>query len=127
MNYTANISTPERHFLRASFTIINWESLEPYFKDLLDRTINSKQDLEKWLSDMSELETVLSEDANWRQIRMTCDTENKELENAFVYFVTEIQPHIQTYADKLNRRLIAFPFIDQLDKEKYFTYLRNVK
>src|SRR6266487_5682610 len=127
MNYTANISTPERHFLRASFTIINWESLEPYFKDLLDRTINSKQDLEKWLSDASELEAVVSEDANWRQIRMTCDTENKELENAFTFFVMEIQPHIQSYADKLNRKLVENPFTKELDHDKYFTYLRNIK
>src|SRR5436190_12447121 len=127
MNYTANISTPERHFLRASFTIINWESIEPYFKDLLDRTINSKQDLEKWLSDASELEAVVSEDANWRQIRMTCDTENKELENAFTFFVMEVQPQIQSYADKLNKKLIESPFVRQLDHEKYFTYLRNIK
>ena len=127
MNYTANISTPERHFLRASFTIINWESLEPYFKDLLDRTINSKQDLEKWLSDASELEAVVSEDANWRQIRMTCDTENKELENAFTFFVMEIQPHVQSYADKLNRKLVENPFTKELDHDKYFTYLRNIK
>ncbi len=127
MNYTANISTPERHFLQASFTIINWESLEPYFKDLLDRTINSKQDLEKWLSDASELEAVVSEDANWRQIRMTCDTENKELENAFTFFVMEIQPHVQSYADKLNRKLVDNPFTKELAHDKYFTYLRNIK
>ena len=35
---------------------------------------------------MSELEAVVSEDACWRQIRMTCDTENKKLEEAFTYF-----------------------------------------
>jgi oligoendopeptidase F len=127
MNYTANISTPERHFLPASFTIINWESLESYFKDLLDRTINSKQDLEKWLSDASELEAVVGEDANWRQIRMTCDTENKELENAFTSFVMEIQPYVQSYADKLNRKFVENRFTKELDHDRYFTYLRNIK
>ena len=48
---------------------------------------------------MSELESVVSEDACWRQIRMTCDTENKQLEEAFTYFCMEIQPRIQPYAD----------------------------
>ena len=43
------------------------------------------QDLKKWLKDSSELEAIVSEDANWRQIRMTCDTENKELEKAFTF------------------------------------------
>src|SRR4051794_12627573 len=102
MNYTANINAPERHFLPADCVITDWKNLEPYFKDLLERKVESTQDLEKWLKDSSELEAVVSEDANWRQIRMTCDTENKELEKAFTFFVMEIQPHIQSYADKLN-------------------------
>ena len=127
MKYTANITAPQRRFLPEAFNITDWKSLEPYFQDLLDRKINSGQDLEKWLQDSSELEAIVSEDANWRQIRMTCDTENKELENAFTFFVMEIQPHIQPYADKLNRKLIECPFTKELDQQKYFTYLRNVK
>src|SRR5438046_6810887 len=127
MNYTANISTPERQFLPKTFEITDWKSLEPYFKDLLDREIPSKQDLVKWMKDASELEAVVSEEANWRQIRMTCDTENKELENAFTFFVMEIQPPIQSYADKLNRKLIENTFAKELDPGKYFTYLRNIK
>jgi oligoendopeptidase F len=127
MNYTANITTPERHFLPALLTISDWKSLEPYFKDLLVREINSQQDLEGWLKDASELEAVVGEEANWRQIRMTCDTENKELEKAFTFFVMEIQPHIQSYADKLNRKLVENPFAKELDHDKYFTYLRNIR
>jgi len=127
MNYTANINKPERHFLPGNFIITNWETLEPFFKDLLERKIDSKEELEKWLKDASELEAVVSEDANWRQIRMTCDTENKKLEEDFTFFVMEIQPHIQSYADKLNRKLVANPFTSQLDHDKYFTYLRNIK
>ena len=127
MNYTANISTPERHFLPTNFTITDWRNLESFFKELLEREINSSQDLEKWLQDASELEAVVSEEANWRQIRMTCDTENKELENAFTFFVMEIQPHIQSYADKLNRKLIENSFAKELEHDKYFTYLRNIK
>ena len=127
MKYTANITAPQRRFLPEAFDITDWKSLEPYFQDLLDRKINSGQDLEKWLQDSSELEAIVSEDANWRQIRMTCDTENKDLENAFTIFVMEIQPHIQHYADKLNRKLMESPFTKDLDHDKYFTYLRNIK
>ena len=66
-------------------------------------------DLEKWLQDMSELEAMISEDVSWRHIRMTCDTENKKLEERFTYFMMEIQPKIQPYADQLNRKLIDSP------------------
>jgi oligoendopeptidase F len=80
-----------------------------------------------WLKDASELEAVISEDICWRQIRMTCDTENKALEESFNYFMMEIQPRIQPYSDKLNRKLIESPFSKELDTKKYFTYLRNVR
>src|SRR5579862_1685717 len=127
MKYSADIKKPERYFLPEDFIITTWENLEPYFKDLAERKIVSKNDLEKWLKDSSELEAVISEDMSWRQIRMTCDTENKSLEEAFVFFMTEIQPKIQPYADQLNRKLIASPFTEQLDKGMYFTYLRSIK
>ena len=127
MSYTAEIKKLERSYLPADFVVKDWASLEPYFKDLAERSIQSVKDLEKWLKDSSELEAVVSEDASWRQIKMTCDTENKKLEEAFVFFMMEIQPKVQEYADKLNRRLIENPFVKELDSDKYFTYLRNVK
>src|SRR5688572_19696642 len=127
MNYSADIKKLPRHFLPADFVVTDWNNLEPYFKDLLDRPIGNYADLEKWLLDMSELEAVVSEDACWRQIKMTCDTENKSLEEAFVFFVTELQPQIQLYGDKLNRKLVECPYTEELDKQKYFTYLRGVR
>ena len=127
MNYSADIKKLSRHFLPNDFIITNWEGLEPYFKKLDERAINSITDLEQWLKDASEVEAVISEDACWRQIKMTCDTENKELEESFNFFMMEIQPKIQPYSDKLNKKLIDSPLTKQLDQQKYFTYLRNVK
>lgn len=127
MNYSADIRKIPRHFLPENFIITDWDSLEPYLKNLDERPINNVGDLEKWLHDVSELEAVISEDASWRQIRMTCDTENKSLEDSYVFFMMEIQPRIQPYSDKLNRKLIENPFTKELDSKKYFTYLRNVK
>ena len=127
MNYTADIKKIERHFVPKDFVATNWQSLEPYFKDLLERNINSPAAFEQWLKDQSELEAVVSEDACWRQIRMTCDTENKTLEEAFNFFCLEIQPKIQPYSDALNKKLVNHPLAADLDKEKYFTYLRNIR
>jgi oligoendopeptidase F len=123
----AELKKPERHFLPLDYVLVDWNSLEPYFKDLDQRPLETSAELEKWLVDMSELEAVISEDACWRQIRMTCDTENKALEEAFNYFYLEIQPKIQPYADRLNRRLVDNPHARELDKKEYFTYLRAVR
>jgi len=127
MQYSANIQKLKHSFLPADFTLTDWESLEPYFIQLVEREIHSEADLEQWLKDMSEIEAFISEDACWRQVRMTCDTENKSLEEAFNFFFMEIQPKIQPYADQLNKKLINNPFTKTLDQEKYFTYLRSVK
>jgi oligoendopeptidase F len=127
MNYSADIQKLPRHFLPVDFSVLNWEVLEPYFKNLDEREIDSLPALEQWLTDASELEAAISEDACWRQIKMTCDTENKELEQSFTFFMMEIQPKIQPYSDKLNKKLLACPFVKELDEKKYFTYLRNVK
>ena len=82
MTLSADIQKLQRHFIPADFVVTTWDNLEPFFKELLDRTIASKQDLEQWLKDMSELEAIVSEDACWRQIKMTCDTTDKTLEDA---------------------------------------------
>lgn len=127
INASADIHKPARHFLPKDFQVTSWDKLEPYFKELSERPVDSKEALEKWLRDSSELEAVVSEDACWRQVRMTCDTENKALTDAFNYFYTDIQPHIQPYADALNKKFVNNPFTKDLDEHKYFTYLRTVK
>lgn len=125
--YSAQITSIPRHYLPAGYKLTDWASLEPYLKELLDRPINSRETLEQWLRDLSEVEAVIGEDAAWRQIRMTCDTENKTLEDAFTFFVMEIQPRIQPYSDKLNRKLVDNEYTKELTGEAYRVYLRNVK
>jgi len=122
----APIEKPKRKFLKEDFKVTTWDELKPYFEDLKNRELNSKEQLEKWMQDMSELEAVISEDASWRQIKMTCDTTNPELENAFTYFVTEIEPKMKPYFFELNKKLLDNPYTKELDKNVYFPYLRAV-
>ena len=125
--YTADIQKTPRHFVPKDFVVTDWKNLEPFFKELLERNIDSKDSLEKWLQDQSELEAVVSEDACWRQIKMTCDTQDKTLEAAFNFYCTALQPNIQPYADALNKKLVNHPLTKDLDTNQYFTYLRSVR
>ena len=106
---------------------IKWENLEPIFKELCDRSINSVEQLEHWLHDRSELEAALEEDFSWRYIRMTCDTTSEELLQNFQYFATEIEPKVSPYSNELNKKLVSSKWVDKLDHKKYFIYLRGVK
>jgi oligoendopeptidase F len=120
------LEVKERQLLPADFKVTDWDHLKPYFEELVARQIDSKVQLEKWLSDVSELEAVISEDACWRQIKMTCDTTDKSCEEAFTYFCMEIEPRMKPFGFELNKKLLASPFTSELDKTIYFPYLRNV-
>jgi oligoendopeptidase F len=127
MHPKAAIQKIPRTLLSPDYTVTDWNGLEPFFKELSERAITSKAELEDWLANLSELEAVVSEDACWRQIKMTCDTTDKSLEEAFTFFCMEIQPKLQHYADALNKKLVNCPFTAELDQAAYHTYLRSVK
>jgi oligoendopeptidase F len=106
---------------------IKWETLEPIYKELVDRPINLVEELEHWLRDRSELEAALEEDFAWRYIRMTCDTNSEEKLTSFQYFATEIEPKASPFTNELNKKLVASEYFDQLDHDKFFVYLRGIK
>ncbi|MVN92353.1 M3 family oligoendopeptidase [Mucilaginibacter aquatilis] len=120
------INTKERTYIPVQLDI-NWENLEPLYKELTSRPINSVTELEQWLRDRSELEAALEEDFAWRYIRMTCNTADEELLQKFQYFATEIGPKIAPYNNELNKKLVENEYINQLNEEKYFVYLRSIK
>lgn len=124
---SADIKKAPRYFLPEDFNLTTWENVQPYFEDLKTREITSKEDLLQWLKDASELEAAISEDACWRQINMTRDTANKEYEEAFTYFCMEIEPKMKPYFFELNKKLLASPFKEELDKNEFSPYLRSVE
>ena len=127
---TKEINIPVRNprrFLPEDLEINSWSVLEPYFKELKERAINSVQDLYNWMLDQSELEAVLEEDMAWRYIRMNIDTADKKLADSFHFFVTEIEPHIAPYSNALNEKLVRSPFLKELKGEKFKIYIRGIK
>jgi len=120
------ITKKPRTYIPQELTI-TWENLAPLFTELQQREINNAAELEQWLKDRSELEAALEEDFAWRYIRMSCDTANEELVKNFQYFATEIDPKISPLANELNKKFVESPFMEELDKEKYFVYSRAIK
>ncbi len=128
MNQTSKALTREpRQFLPEEFSITDWESLKPFYQELLDREISSVDQLRSWFKDRSELESVVSEDLAWRYINMTCDTTNTDYQQSYQFFVTEIQPRIAPFANKLNEKAVTEPYWDQITEEGYDIMHRNLK
>lgn len=106
---------------------MEWDNLEPIFNELINRPLHSVEALEQWLRDRSEVEAALEEDFAWRYIRMTCDTSDEKLLRDFQFFATEIEPKIAPLNNTLNKKFIQCPFLEQLNKVKYFIYIRGIK
>ncbi len=116
----------ERKFIPSDMKVETWSDLESFFKELTQRDISNTNELKKWLKDRSELEAAIQEDIAWRYIRMSCDTTNKDFQEAFNFFVSEIEPQIAPYTNSLNQKLLDSPFADQLEDPGMRIMLRSI-
>lgn len=128
MNQSSKAITREpRIFVPEDFKIKDWKVLEPFYQELYDREINSADELRTWFKDRSELESVVAEDLAWRYIRMTCDTTNSDYQQRYQSFVSEIQPKIAPFANKLDEKAVSAPYWDQIKEEGYVILHRSLK
>lgn len=123
MTTELKINRPARPFIGEEMDLKTWADVKPFFDDLLHRPLPNADALRQWLHDRSELESYLSENFAWRYIRMTCDTADPGLVERFNFFVEEIQPHLLTYGNDLDKRTVESPFIDELAREPKFAVM----
>lgn len=116
-----------RTFVPFDFLVETWEGLKTHFDFLLDQDPQTLEELEAFLKQRNELEALVAEDVAWRYIKMTCNTQDKEFESAYQYFITEILPHLSVYDDKLNRKISSHPFFAQLPDDPYLTFVRQLQ
>ena len=55
------VATPVRHFIPENIDLSDFSQIEPLYKKLLDRPLQSTGDLERWLLDFSELASAVDE------------------------------------------------------------------
>jgi oligoendopeptidase F len=117
----------ERKFIGESFELNSWGNVKPLIEELVKREINNAQDLEKWFEDRSELESYLSEDMAWRYINMSKDTGSQEYQKDYQFFVKDIQPHLSAYDDKLNKKALANPYLQEMKASGYPIMIRGME
>ncbi len=101
----------------------DWNDIKKYYDELLNREIKSFKEIKNWFLDRDQLDAVISEEAGWRYIRMTCDTSNKTYLKDYEHYVTEILPKIEIVSNKLDNKALNSEYINQLKKEPGFDIL----
>lgn len=88
-------SNTARRFVRANVDPADFAQLEPLYKSLLDRPLDSTRDVEQFLLDFSELSAAVDEYGSRRYIDKSCHTDDPEIERRFMHFVENVEPRIK--------------------------------
>lgn len=107
-----------RRFVPENLNPDDEKKISELYRSLLLRDIPAAATpLRDWILDWSELNSVLGEVSCRRYVAMTCDTKDEKAAKAYADFVENIQPVINEYDDKLNKKLMAHPSKDALKGE----------
>lgn len=100
-------TAPATDFVPLDLDGTDWDAVEPYFKELEARGLNTPQEFEKWLIDRSELEAQIGESAANTYIDMTCDTGDESKQNAWTRVLEDVMPKLTPACFALDTRLEA--------------------
>ena len=107
-----------RRFVPENLNPDDEKKVSELYRSLLLRDIPvDSTPLRDWILDWSELNSVLGEVSCRRYVAMTCNTADTQAAKAYADFVENIQPVINEYDDKLNKKLMAHPAKDSLKSE----------
>lgn len=130
-NRLSNLKRPLPEFPRAfvpdDIDLGDWNSFEPLFNELLNRKINSREALEKWFLDESELFAVMLEENARLRVATACATEDKDAEAAFIGFMQNIVSKASSMEHQLNLKEVASPYLNDLDPYRYEVRIRETR
>ncbi len=127
MNAVSIPSPLKRGFLPTEFKLTVWSKLKPYYDNLVNRPIESVEQLEQWILDRSEIDAVITEAFSWRYIRISRDSSDQRAADLYQYAIQELSPRISAISNSLDRKLVNSPFLEKLDQDRYGIYLRSVR
>ena len=98
--------THPRHFVKKDADLLNLTDLRAHIELLLSHKISSKEELEKWLMELSEFNAAFNEASSILYILMTCQTDEPKHSKAYHDFITHVLPQVKPLEDKLNRKYL---------------------
>jgi oligoendopeptidase F len=113
-----------RRWLPADADLKTWELIEPWYKTLLGREIETPEALERWLLDVGELNAAVGQEGVKRNIAMTCQTDDPVREAAHLEFVREIEPRLKPLQNAIREKYLDSPQRAGLPRDRYLVFDR---
>mgnify|MGYP001273020534 CR=1 FL=1 len=126
---SASTVTPEfpRQYVAPGDAFAEWSVAERYYRELLERPVNSLVEFENWMRDFSETDAVFDEEGTARQIDMTRATDDPAREQRFLHFVEHVQPHREPWHNKLRMRFVELAGRFPLPPKRYEVLERSIR
>ena len=110
---------PSRRFVPRDADPSDFSQLEKLYRELLDRPIPGVPEMNRWLTDFSELASVVDEYGSRRYIDKSCHTEDEAIKKRFLQFVEEVEPGVKPMAFALQKKYLESPLRQKLDRKRY--------
>src|SRR5688500_2460215 len=108
-----------RTFVPRDLKLETFADVEPLYRELIDRPIDSPAALERWLRDFSELSSVVEEVGTRRYIDKSCHTDDAEIQRLYMQFVEEIDPKVKPLYYQVQKKCVEAPHRKQLADPRY--------
>ena len=92
-----------------AFAKATWGDVAPYYEELATRAMD-RGNVEGWLEDWSDFEALLTEASALAHFRYSCNTADKEVEQAWLRFSSEIRPKAEQERSRLRARLVGLGY-----------------
>ena len=99
--------------------------IEPLYRTLLARPVESTAELERWLADYSELSAVVGEYRARRYIDKSCHTDDPAIQQRYMHFVERVAPVLQPLNFEMQRKFLASPAVASLDGRRFGPMVRR--
>lgn len=120
------IEFPRRYLpMEAAFDA--WPEIEPFYRELAERTVESAEAFERWMLDFSETDAAFDEEATARHIAMTRATDDAARKQRFLDFIENVQPHREPWHDRLRRRYVELAARFPLPARRYEVLTRSIR
>jgi oligoendopeptidase F len=116
-----------RRFVAPTADFGTWATAEKYYRELAERPIESLEQFEKWMLDVSELDAAFDEEGTSRYIDSTRATDDSERERRHLHFIENVKPHREPWADKLRRKFVENAERFALPQKRYEVLERSIR
>jgi len=121
-----HLSPFEFSFTDADSSLENWPQFESYLDLLLEREINSEEDLMQWFQDENEVRSIYFDERSRANVNLRRDSRNNSYKDKYDFINKEIVPKMEIYTNKAQKKLVKTEAFNKLKNKDFKIYKNSI-